>query len=116
MSPFEQLAAKLGAHVAERNKTYGNSFAKTGDYLALLYPNGIAKEQMVDALLLARIFDKCMRVAQGHKTDSYEDIAGYGIIGAVNATVDEDYVTVGDGYGGVEKLTIADFQQRVSGY
>ena len=83
---FRRLAAKLGEHVADRNRTYGNSFAKTGDFLRLLYPDGIAVEQMVDALLLARIFDKQMRIAQGHREDSYEDIAGYGIVGAVNSS------------------------------
>jgi hypothetical protein len=85
VTQFETLATKLGGLVAERNKSYGNSFAKTGEFLRILYPDGISPEQMVDALLMARIFDKQMRIAQGHKTDSYEDIAGYGILGAVNA-------------------------------
>lgn len=110
-TPFETLATKLGGLVAERNKSYGNSFAKTGDFLRLLYPNGIQPEQMVDALLLSRIFDKQMRIANGHREDSYEDIAGYGILGAVNSA-DEPCVVLGDG----EVLTLEQFNERVSGY
>ncbi len=80
---------EIGALVEEKNAAYGNSVAKSGEFLKLLYPNGIKPEQYGDALLLARIFDKQMRIAT--KKDAlgenpYRDIAGYGILGATEET------------------------------
>jgi hypothetical protein len=71
--------------VVEKNQAYGSSFEKTGDFLRLLYPAGVAPEQLGDALLLARIFDKCMRIAHRKHAfgeSPYRDIAGYGLLGA----------------------------------
>lgn len=78
---FESLAAEIGTLVADRNRTYGNSFAKTGEFLRLLYGDNIPAERFNDALLLVRMFDKQMRIATGAKTDSYRDIAGYALLG-----------------------------------
>lgn len=78
---FESAAAEIGALVAARNKTYGNSFAKTGQFLQLLYGESIPADRFNDALLLVRMFDKQMRIATGHTTDSYRDIAGYALLG-----------------------------------
>jgi len=78
-------ARELGELLVRKNAAYGSSFLKAGEFLALLYPMGIRPEQYTDALLLVRIFDKCMRVAtrKGAFGESpYLDIAGYGILGA----------------------------------
>lgn len=85
MSNFKSLAVNIGEMVEAKNLAYGNSFAKSGEFLRILYPEGIRPEQYGDALLLVRIFDKCMRIAT--KKDAfgespYRDIAGYGILGA----------------------------------
>lgn len=81
---YKELGTTIGALVDEKNSAYGNAFAKCGDFLKLIYPNGIQPEQYTDALLLVRIFDKMMRI--GNKKDAfgespYNDIAGYGILG-----------------------------------
>jgi hypothetical protein len=81
---FFHTGMEIGALVEEKNAAYGSSFAKAGDFLKLLYPDGMKPEQYQDALLLVRIFDKQMRIAT--KKDAlgenpYRDIAGYGILG-----------------------------------
>lgn len=60
---FADIAYSIGELVTKKNAAYGNSFAKTGDFLKLLYPKGISVEQYDDALLLVRIFDKMIRIA-----------------------------------------------------
>jgi hypothetical protein len=84
MKTFEQLGAELGKLVDSKNKAYGNSFVACGDFLKLIYPDGINTEQYTDALLLVRIFDKMMRI--GNQKDAfgespYGDITGYGLLG-----------------------------------
>jgi hypothetical protein len=83
-SSFVELGMALGQLVERKNRAYGDSFSKSGAFLRLLYPNGIQPEQYDDALLLARIFDKQMRVATAKDAfdeSPYEDIAGYGLLG-----------------------------------
>lgn len=90
MSKFEMIAAEIGSLVAEKNAAYGASFAKCGEFLRLLYPEGIQPAQYDDALALVRIFDKQMRVAtrkDAFGESPYRDIAGYGILGAVKDEV-----------------------------
>lgn len=85
MSKFLQTAVEIGEVVEQKNAAYGSSFAKAGQFLALLYPAGIAPEQYADALLVVRIFDKLMRIATNRDAlgeSPYRDIAGYGILGA----------------------------------
>jgi selenophosphate synthase len=84
MINFNEIAKEIGELVTEKNKAYGDSFAKTGEHLKLLYPDGIKPDQYGDALTLVRILDKMMRIAT--KKDAfgespYRDIAGYGILG-----------------------------------
>lgn len=78
---FEEVAESIGKLVADRNKTYGDSFGRSGDIMRILYPAGIKPEQVDDALTLVRILDKMFRIANGQLDDSYKDIAGYGILG-----------------------------------
>lgn len=82
---FGQLGLDIGNLVDEKNHAYGSSWEKCGEFLKLLYPNGMQPDQYQDALLMVRIFDKQMRIA--NKKDAfgespYRDIAGYGILGA----------------------------------
>jgi len=84
---FEKLAREAGQLTDEKNRAYGDSFLKTGEFLALVYPNGISPEHYTDALCLVRIFDKLMRI--GTKKDAfgespYKDILGYSLLGLAN--------------------------------
>jgi hypothetical protein len=91
---YEKLGSEVGALVEEKNAAYGDSFAKCGEFLKLLYPNGMRPHQYSDALCLVRIFDKQMRIATdpgAFGESPYRDIAGYGLLGAAKSlTVSED--------------------------
>ncbi len=84
MRRFIQIAQQVGELVERKNAAYGDSIATAGAALLLLYPNGIAPEQMDDALLVGRIWDKLKRVATDRDAfgeSPYIDIAGYSILG-----------------------------------
>lgn len=80
---FKKIAEQIGETVTAKNKVYGNSFGKSRDFIKLLYPDGIRPDQYDDVLLLARIFDKLVRIATGAKDEEnpYFDIAGYAVLG-----------------------------------
>ena len=83
-SEFIALGAKVGELVAEKNRAYGNSYAKSGDFLRLLYPEGIRPDQYNDMLGNIRVFDKQMRIATDRDAlgeSPWQDIAGYGLLG-----------------------------------
>lgn len=85
MKTLQQLGTDLGALLEEKNAAYGSSFSKAGDFLRLLYPRGVPADRYDDALLMVRIFDKQMRIATDKDAfgeSPYQDIAGYGILGA----------------------------------
>jgi len=82
---YKETAEEIGQLVEEKNEAYGNSFAKSEEMLKILYPDGIPQDSYEDVLLLARIFDKMMRIAnrkEAFDEDPYKDIAGYGILGS----------------------------------
>ncbi len=89
MAEFQRIGTDTGALVERKNAAYGNSFATCGAALKLLYPEGLRPEQMADALLLVRIWDKMMRIATARTAmgeNPYQDIAGYGILGVAMHT------------------------------
>lgn len=85
---FEEIGREIGKIVDQKNVAYGNSVNDTGDFLRLLFPDGISKselEKFDDIALLVRIFDKQKRIANRKNAfgeNPYRDIAGYGILGA----------------------------------
>lgn len=83
-SNFDKIGKKIGHLVTEKNKAYGDSFTTCGEFLKLLYPDGISPEQYTDALCLVRIFDKMKRIATDKNygnEEPYTDLVGYGILG-----------------------------------
>jgi hypothetical protein len=88
---IQNIANEIGNVCADKNEAYGNSFDAVAPFLAILYPDGIKVEQYGDALLLARIFDKQMRIATRKSAfgeSPYADIAGYGICGVLKDKVE----------------------------
>lgn len=82
---YQQIGTEIGALVTEKNAAYGSSFNRVAEFLTILYPTGVTVAQYTDMLCLARIFDKMMRIANrkhAFNESPYEDIAGYGILGA----------------------------------
>ena len=82
---YEHTALEIAQIVSEKQKQYGNSFGKAGEYLRLLYPNGIQPEQYNEMLALVRDFDKSMRIANGNQgnEDAWSDKLGYALLAVV---------------------------------
>lgn len=84
MSKFAKIGLEVGQLVDKKNAAYGNSFAKSAEFFKLLYPDGIPPESYTNVLLLARIFDKIVRITNDPYAldeDAFRDIAGYGLLG-----------------------------------
>jgi hypothetical protein len=85
MKTFAELGTEIGELVERKAEAYGESFARCGDYLRILFPDGIRPEQYSLAMLLARDFDKSMRAvndADAFGESPFIDKAGYAILGA----------------------------------
>jgi hypothetical protein len=84
MGKYKELAEQIGNLVEEKNAAYGNSFDQAGEFIRLLYPNGIPPEAYGDMLCVVRIFDKLKRIATNKDAfgeSPYGDIIGYGLLG-----------------------------------
>ena len=84
MKNYQELAKDIADLVTEKQKAYGNSFDQAGDFLRLLYPNGIPPESYGDMLCVVRIFDKLKRIATNKDAfgeSPWGDIIGYGLLG-----------------------------------
>ena len=82
-SKWHPIAESIAATVAEKNAAYGDSFARSGEVMAVLYPSGIAPGQMADALAVVRVVDKLFRIATDRDAlgeSPWRDIAGYALL------------------------------------
>lgn len=80
---YEARAQGIGKLVDRKNAAYGDSFNRSGEILAILYPEGIRPEQYKDALAVTRVLDKLFRVATHRDAfgeSPWRDIAGYSIL------------------------------------
>jgi hypothetical protein len=84
MVDYEELGRRVGVIVNEKQRAYGNSFGVAGEFLKLLYPDGVRPEQYTDMLCVVRVFDKLKRIATDKDAlgeSPYSDIVGYGLLG-----------------------------------
>ena len=86
---LERMATEIGSLCVRKEQEYGSAVYVTTEIMRALYPGGIRSHQMGDALLLVRIADKMCRIASRDEDGDdkggespYEDIAGYGLLGA----------------------------------
>lgn len=96
---YAEMGRLLGELTQMKNTAYGDSFAKSGEILGILYPHGIRPEQYRDALAIVRVIDKLFRIAtrkDAFGESPWKDIGGYGILGAVG---DENAVESDDACG-----------------
>lgn len=80
---YELIGKSIGSLVDEKNQAYGDSFNKSGEFLKILYPDGIQPEQYGDMLGIVRVFDKLMRIATNKgafNENPWTDICGYSIL------------------------------------
>lgn len=83
LSSFERVGLEGGALVTRKNEAYGDSFGKSGEILAILYPDGVKPEQMTDMLTIVRMVDKMFRIATDRDAlgeDPFRDLLGYSIL------------------------------------
>ena len=88
---FIDIANEIGELVQEKNKAYGDSFAKSQQIIKILYPDGVRSAQYMDMLAITRVIDKLFRIAT--KKDAFgespwRDICGYAILGIANDEAD----------------------------
>lgn len=88
---FDLKGEEIGKLVETKNRQYGDSFNRSYKVLEALYPDGVQPYQYKDMLAIIRIIDKLFRIAQRKEDGSdlggespYNDITGYGILGAVS--------------------------------
>lgn len=80
---LERLGLEIGKLLGEKNAAYGDSFNQTKQFAQLLYPEGVAPDQVADLLSIIRIFDKLKRIATNRDAfgeSPWRDIAGYAIL------------------------------------
>jgi hypothetical protein len=86
---FRELGRTIGELVATKNQAYGDSFARSGEIMRVLYPDGIRPDQYEDALGVVRVIDKLFRIATDRDAlgeSPWFDVAGYGVLGAARAS------------------------------
>ena len=80
MSNYEELGREIGELVDVKNIQYGEAFAVTGEFLRLLYPQGMTPTDFNHALIFARMFDKMVRISSPNRQldseNPYSDLAG----------------------------------------
>lgn len=80
---YTRIASEVAKLVSEKQEAYGDSFGKSGEVMAILYPNGIGGAQMEDALVVVRIIDKLFRIAtrkDAFGESPWRDINGYSLL------------------------------------
>lgn len=79
---YETIALEIARLVTTKQIQYGDSFSKAYLVMQVLYPDGISKEQMKDALVVVRIIDKLFRIANGNQGEenAFSDINGYSLL------------------------------------
>ncbi len=82
---YKDFAATVGSLVDEKQAAYGDSFNKSGEIMAILFPNGVPTSAFVDMLAINRVVDKLFRIAtrkDAFGESPWKDIAGYAILAA----------------------------------
>jgi hypothetical protein len=80
---FGMLGREVGELVAKKNEAYGDSFAQCGEFLQLLYPQGVKPEEYGDMLAIVRVWDKLKRIATDQDAfgeSPWKDVAGYALL------------------------------------
>lgn len=89
MKSYKDLGTEVGELVESKQAAYGDSFNQCGEFLQLLWPNGVPIESYPDMLCVVRIFDKLKRIATNKEWNGespYRDIVGYSLLGLMKDT------------------------------
>ena len=83
---YEDIGAKVGLLVANKQRQYGDSFTKAGLIMSILYPDGVPTQALAEALTVVRVLDKLNRIATAKGgpdlggESPWQDIAGYSLL------------------------------------
>ena len=80
---FYDIASELAEMLTDKNRKYGDSYARMAHVLPIFYPEGVPGNHLLDAVFILRIIDKLMRIASAQSDDEEDpvaDIAGYAIL------------------------------------
>lgn len=91
MANYESLGRALGQFIEVKNRVYGAASAKGGAMLKVIYPDGIAVEQLDDVVFLSRAIDKLFRIAtekQALGEKAYADLLGYCLLRLTDKDLD----------------------------
>lgn len=86
LEQYAVVAKSIADLVVEKQIAYGDSFGKSDQILAVLYPAGIKADQVKDALTIVRIIDKLFRIANQKDAfgeSPWKDIMGYALLATV---------------------------------
>lgn len=86
LSIYEVVAKDVACLVEKKNVSYGNSFNVSGEFLRLLWPQGVPVESYSDMLSFIRTFDKMKRLAtepNAFGEDARQDMVGYALLNLV---------------------------------
>ena len=93
---FVILGTEIGKVLAEKNKSYGDSFSESVNVIEALFPSGIPKSAYPQLLTIVRMVDKLFRIAtisqdpkysfSEGEVDAWQDLAGYSILALERAT------------------------------
>ena len=80
---YSNIGSTVGKLVEDKQKSYGDSFGRSGECLRQMFPRGIQPDQYTDLLTIARILDKLFRIANdpdAFEENPYQDIVGYALL------------------------------------
>ncbi len=83
LEDFLGLGEEIGRMLANKNRKYGDSYARMAHVLPMFYPDGVPGDHLLDAVFILRIIDKLMRIASSQgddEEDPVKDIAGYAVL------------------------------------
>jgi arsenate reductase-like glutaredoxin family protein len=83
LEDFLGLGEEIGRMLANKNRKYGDSYARMAHVLPMFYPDGVPGDHLLDAVFILRIIDKLMRIASAQgddEEDPVKDIAGYAVL------------------------------------
>ena len=82
-SVFLAIAQDIAVMLVDKNESYGNSYAKVGELMKILFPTGVPIDRMQEALVITRVLDKLGQLANSPEAfgeSPWRDIAGYAIL------------------------------------
>lgn len=74
---YKTISDALAGELVRKHETLGDTFFRGKDAMRVIYPKGVTPSKYKDALVVSRILDKLLAIAQVEDNDRYwNDILG----------------------------------------